>query len=322
MAKRTKTYEEIVTLINNGKVTDVNRNQKAGISIHLFADMAKKFGYEVSFYLNHENKHGVRSINCYDVKGTNNGKSIVSPVSLACDGDQLRADVNIYSLNSERRTALLSEVESRGFIYEHSGESRGNGADKGKCRIKCDTLDNFFEVVECVGSIDALVAKSSGGGVRIATQIVSLEEADKNHFLSTAAIYKVAVETNNQRLLNNFRTLLGADAVDHLITKGKSHEYDVLCDHDDAEKEKSRREHVVPCVRIHNKVIEMAQNGHSIEEIAKFIEDHMIIVMISDRQRIHVDETLGYRDSMPENWNWGDNVYERLDKAGISWYTI
>lgn len=321
MSKRNKTYKEILTLIQEGKVTDVNRNQKAGISIHLFNEMANKLGYEVSFYLNKETKHGVKSINCYDVKGTNNGKPIVSPVSLACDGNQLRADINIYSLNAERREALLSEVDSRGFIYEHSGKSKDKGEDKGKCRIKCETLDNFFEVVDFVGSIDALVTKGSGGS-RIATQLVSLEDADKNHFLSTASIYKVAVETKNQRLLNNFRTLLGADSVDHLITKGRSYEYDTLCDHDDVEKEKSRREHVVPCVRIHNRVIEMAQNGHSVEEIAKFIEDHMIIVMISDRERFQVDVTLGYRDSMPENWNWGDDVYERLTKAGIKWKMI
>jgi hypothetical protein len=317
MSKRTKNYSDIVELVNQGKVRPENRNSEAGISIHLFNDKCVANGYSPDFYLNKENTKGVSSINNYSVRG----KKIISPVELTAKDKQLRADINIYSLSTERQNALLEEMSAKNFSYEHTGETKGKGSDKGKCRIKCKDLDQFFEIVDAVANIDELVAKSSGGGVRIATQLCELSEADENHFLSTAATYKVAIETKNQRLLNNFRTLLGADSIDHMITKGWSDEYKTLC-HDDEKQEKSRREHVVPCVRIHNRVIEMFQSGSTIEEVAEFIEKHLVIVMISDRQRIHVDNTLSLRDSMPENWTWGDDIYARLTAASITWQKI
>lgn len=298
---------------------DSSRVIKAGVSITDFIKRVKDRNQESEtfFGMNGIKKNGKRSISLFNIRPKlKNGKKTMATVELSAEGKQLFADLNIYTLSEERQQALIDAVNQKQLRYHMTNPEPGEG----KCRIICSDLDDYFKIVDFVSDIDALVAKSSGGA-RIATQLYEMNEVDENQFLATASTYKIAIDTKNQRLLNNFRVLLAADDIDHIITKGWSDEYKTLC-HDDEKKEKSRREHVVPCVRIHNRVIEMFQSGSTVEEVADFIENHLVIVMISDIERVRVDITLGLQNDMPQNWNWGDDIYARLDKADIKWKMI
>ncbi len=80
---------------------------------------------------------------------------------------------------------------------------------------------------------------------------------------------------------------------------------------------KGHREHVVPCALIRCHSYSMFNDGHLIEDVAKMIEDNLIIIHITREEQNRIDVELGYKHTMPENWEFGKNVYERLDKADI-----
>lgn len=45
------------------------------------------------------------------------------------------------------------------------------------------------------------------------------------------------------------------------------------------------REHIVPCVLIRNQSIKMYQDGESIDDVAKMIERHLAIVLVSEEEK-------------------------------------
>ncbi len=79
------------------------------------------------------------------------------------------------------------------------------------------------------------------------------------------------------------------------------------------------REHVVPCSLIRDQSIKMYQSGKSVEEVARMIERHLAIVIISDEERNRLDNKCGWKTTMPSGWEFevGD-PFARLTMAGIS----
>ena len=84
---------------------------------------------------------------------------------------------------------------------------------------------------------------------------------------------------------------------------------------------KGRREHVVPRRVIVKECHEMLRNGRDDAEIARFIKDHVKIVLITPEECERLDRKVHYglRQSMPKGWVVGDDVFARLVTAGISW---
>ncbi|GGZ44176.1 hypothetical protein [Asticcacaulis endophyticus] len=107
------------------------------------------------------------------------------------------------------------------------------------------------------------------------------------------------------------RLLEGLFIPDDLTIVGKS----VNCD------ATACREHVVPRLVIIKECHVMLERGLSDEEIADFILKHTKIVLISpfERERLDSKDQLGMRQTMPDGWGFGDDIYARLRLADIQW---
>ncbi|MBL0947065.1 hypothetical protein [Brevundimonas sp.] len=85
-----------------------------------------------------------------------------------------------------------------------------------------------------------------------------------------------------------------------------------------------QREHVIPCVMIVRACHEMLTRDASDEDIAAFISQHLKIVHVTPEEARRLDSVnaVGMRQSMPANWQFGDDPYARLRAAGIEWEPI
>jgi len=78
------------------------------------------------------------------------------------------------------------------------------------------------------------------------------------------------------------------------------------------------REHIVPCVLIRDQSIKMYQAGELVEAVAKMIERHLAIVLISEEEKNRMDKQRGWKTTMPEGWEFGSgDPFARLTSCGI-----
>lgn len=165
-------------------------------------------------------------------------------------------------------------------------------------------LESFEYIVEKLNSIETIKPRERWQ----ATKVFSEEIADTEIFLKIVKRYKHAIIEKDQRLLDATRILLDGDSIDHLITVGVSK---------NRTETNTYREHIVPCIMIHNQLIYMYQNGSTLSEMAQFLKTHLAIVLITKEEAERLDVELGLRTSMPENWNWNDDIFARLKYANI-----
>lgn len=134
--------------------------------------------------------------------------------------------------------------------------------------------------------------------------------ADEGYFEITAKTIEFAVKVGNWDYLKS-REALGYDSHDALITRGYSKA---------AEANPSAprwREHIVPCVMITERAIEMFNNGATYVEVAQMIAANLAIVVITQAEAKLVDAK--YQTTMPTGWQFGDSVFARLDAVGIAY---
>lgn len=205
-----------------------------------------------------------------------------------------------YGRAAEELDLLEDEMRSRGFHFKPRTSTYIN-INFLKDR---DTLEVFWEIVDIQENIDSIVAKARG----IATKVFSREVADNSIFKKIALRYFNAYENQDQDLFDVARGLLSGDSIDHIITLGQS-----LNRTDDD----TYREHIVPCIMIHNKAIDMVLNKASVVEVALMISTNLFIVLISNKEQELLDVTKGWRTTMPDGWKFGDNPLDRLLQAGI-----
>jgi hypothetical protein len=167
-----------------------------------------------------------------------------------------------------------------------------------------DVMETFWKLVNFIETISEISARTRGTAVKA----FSSDIADTAIWSKIARAYKFAIDNQHQHMLDDHRHMLCADAVDHLIVIGSSK---------NRTNENSYREHVVPCIMIHNRAIEMTMEGCSTAEVAAMIASNMMVVQITKEESSMLDDTLGLRTSMPEDWSWGDNPLARLKFANI-----
>lgn len=216
-----------------------------------------------------------------------------------------------YGLDEEEKSALKRELTRQ----EEIGTFRLKFRDRKLAYAEYEGLEKFFDWVRIIESIDSIVASTRG----LARKVFDKEEAEDRIFEKIAKTYQFALRLKHQNLLDTSRMLLEADKLDHLITVGQSV---------NAPEDNPYREHVVPCVMIHNEAIRMLLDANVLHnevsesvilQVAKMIESNLAIVLISRAEQIRLDVDLGLRTSMPKDWKFGDNVYARLDAAEIEW---
>lgn len=208
---------------------------------------------------------------------------------------------------------LRSEVEielmKEGFLQAgYSLSTKRNDASKCVTILfvpEKDILSEFWNLVSIIEAIDAIVYKERG----LATKVFSREVAETNIFEKIAETYKFAIDIEHQLLLDQGRDLLEADSIDHILCRGESVNYD---------PNKGWREHVVPCILIHNEAIRMTREGSSIADVAQMIATNLAIVRIHADEARLLDVELGMRTSMPAGWKFGDDVFARLTFANIT----
>ena len=203
-----------------------------------------------------------------------------------------------YGTNPADRQLIKDQLDELGLLLE---KRRGRSL----VYVEYNGMEGFWQLVELIENIDAIKTKILGRS----TKVYAGEIADRDIFLKIAKTYAFALENEHQRLLDTSRTLLEADTIDHLITKGRSHR----CSDDNL-----RREHIVPCVMIHNEAIRMLQRDKTISEVAQMVESNLGIVLLDAAEAQHIDLTLGLRTKMPSGWQFGDDPYARLHAGGIT----
>lgn len=169
-----------------------------------------------------------------------------------------------------------------------------------------DVLNHFWSIVDLIEQIEEISVRERG----MATKVFSKEVDQENKFTKIAMRYVNAIANQDQEMLDLGRVLLSGDSIDRVITRGYSENFTPEC---------AYREHVVPCVMIHNEIIRMVLADLPITDISQMIASNLAIVMIHTDEAYKLDVTFGLRTSMPAGWNFGDNVYARLDFAGIKW---
>lgn len=77
------------------------------------------------------------------------------------------------------------------------------------------------------------------------------------------------------------------------------------------------REHIVPCTMIRLEAYKMFNEGYLLEDVSRMIKDNLIIIHITKDEQRYLDNELNLKTTMPDGWSFGDNPYERLEKANI-----
>ena len=224
----------------------------------------------------------------------NNVKSEIKRKHFTLGWTRLASEVNL----------IRETLQEQGFSV--SEKQRG---DVNKCvnvlfDKRKDILEQFFAVIDCIESIEGITARERGS----AKKVFGREVAETNIFEKIAKTYKFAIDNEHQLLLDQGRQLLEADTIDHILCRGESVNYD---------PDNGWREHVVPCILIDNQAIEMGQQNRSIAEIAQMIATNLAIVRIHKDEAYKLDVELGLRTSMPSGWNFGDDVFARLQSANV-----
>jgi hypothetical protein len=162
------------------------------------------------------------------------------------------------------------------------------------------SLDAFLNVYEFLKNHQGLEDVENG---RISTKLF----AYRYEPLKIVQRYKFAIDNKDQVMLDLCRSLLDADKFDDAISVNFIF------------GENTYREHLVPCVMIHNHVIELlnGKNNANLQDVANVVERNLKIGYIHPDDAHKLDYELNLRTKMPENWNFGDDIFSRFIYAGI-----
>lgn len=259
----------------------------AAISFNLFKNSCEERGYTDRVYEEQNN--------C--VLYTNNG--------VKCEIKK-----NHYTIGWLARPEDVAEMRkqllAQGFTEKigKRSESRKDAKDFMNIPFDGDVLENFWIIVGTIESITTIVRKIRGQAIKP----IPREVSERNIFEKIAKRFKYFIDSEDGFGLENTRALLEGDSIDHLITIGESV---------NRTKENTYREHIVPCIMIYNQAVTMTMEKRSVTEIAQMIKNNLAIVLITNEEAELLDNELDMQTSMPENWKFGDNVFARLDVAGI-----
>ena len=206
-----------------------------------------------------------------------------------------------YGRTEEELKLLREEMTARGYNIIKVNSSCFNVAYEPGVNI----MSRFWDIVAQVEDIDGIVGRTVG----MARKVFTREEADEAIFEKIAKRYRFAIENQDQDLLDLARDLLSSDKIDHIIVRGQS----VARTEDD-----SYREHMVPCIMIHNQAIDMTLAGSSVADVAQMVASNLGIVLISNAEQNLLDVQLGWRTTMPAGWDWGQDPLARLVGANIA----
>lgn len=200
---------------------------------------------------------------------------------------------------------MRKQILAQGFTEKIGKRSdRKDAKDFMNIPFDGDILENFWVIVGTIESIATIVRKVRGQAIKP----IPREVSERNIFEKIAKRFKYYLDNDDGFALDKWREQLEGDSIDYLITIGESL---------NRTKENTYREHIVPCVLIYNKIIEMLMDKRPITEIAQMIKTNLAIVLITNEEAGLLDNELDMQTSMPEGWKFGDSVFARLYAANI-----
>jgi len=217
---------------------------------------------------------------------------------------------NNYTVGWEARPEYIAEIRKHlidaGFTEKlgKRSEKRKDEKDYMHVPFDGDILENFWIIVGIIESIESIVKKIRGQAIKP----IPREISERNIFEKIAKRFRYFIDNEDGFGLENARSLLEGDSIDHLITIGESVK---------RTKENTYREHIVPCIMIFNQAVTMTMEKRSVTEVAQMIKNNLAIVLITNQEADLLDNELDMQTSMPEGWNFGDSVFARLESAQI-----
>jgi hypothetical protein len=207
-----------------------------------------------------------------------------------------------FGCNAEELQLLREELVSKGYdVIEDTGKTFVDIVlDRDS-----DVMTCFLGLLAVLEDIQGIVRRQHEG---TATKVFTRHQAETEIFVKIAKRYRNAIDNEDQDLLDTARDLLSGDSIDHIITRGESQARTPI---------DTYREHIVPCVLIHNRAIEMTLANEPITKVAHMIAANLAIVLISNAEQQVVDIQNKWRTTMPEGWNFGDSPFARLEQSGI-----
>jgi len=203
------------------------------------------------------------------------------------------------------------KVMRQKFIEAGFSEKFGKRSEKRKdekdfinVNFDGEILENFWVLVGIIESIETIVRKVRGQAIKP----IPREVSERNIFEKIAKRFKYFIDSEDGFGLENTRSLLEGDSIDHLITIGESV---------NRTKENTYREHIVPCIMIYNQAVTMTMEKASITEVAQMIKTNLAIVLITNEEANLLDNEMDMQTTMPEGWNFGDSIFARLTSAQI-----
>jgi hypothetical protein len=217
---------------------------------------------------------------------------------------------NHYTVGWLAKPEDVAEMRKRileaGFTEKFGKRSEKRKDDKDFININFDgdILENFWVIVGIIEGIETIVKKVRGQAIKP----IPREVSERNIFEKIAKRFKYFIDSEDGFGLENTRALLEGDSIDHLITIGESVK---------RTKENTYREHIVPCIMIYNQAVTMTMEKCPITEVAQMIKTNLAIVLITNEEADKLDNELDMQTSMPEGWEFGNDVFARLKVAGI-----
>jgi hypothetical protein len=215
-----------------------------------------------------------------------------------------------YTIGWDAKPEYVKVMREK-FVDAGFTETRGKRAEKRKddrdfmnIPFDGDVLENFWVLVGIIESIESIVKKVRGQAIKP----IPREIGERNIFEKIAKRFKFYLDNEDSFALDKWRDQLEGDSIDYLITVGESVH---------RTKENTYREHIVPCVLIYNQIMTMLIEKRSVTEVAQMIKNNLAIVLITNEEADLLDNELDMQTTMPEGWEFGDNVFARLTTANI-----
>jgi hypothetical protein len=208
---------------------------------------------------------------------------------------------NIYvaghGLDNEKLSLLKEELIQRGMVITKENATH-------IClKIQKNILDGFFTLVDIIEDIEGIAQRK-------AYARLGIEFKPEETYLFIAETLRNAIKRGQPWAIS--RGYGGFDSMDKFAIIGYSIEGRIQ----EQTGKPAYREHLTPCDLMNRKAIEMINNGATDEEIAKMFETLNKILLISNDEADLLDNILGLKTVMPEDWD-GVDVYARTTVAKI-----
>jgi hypothetical protein len=171
--------------------------------------------------------------------------------------------------------------------------------------LSSNILDGFWELVDCVENINQILRNPGGSRTIIPIQ-------PQNFAMAVAETIRIAHHYGMPDLLGRGADIFDNIHVKRLRTKGYS-----VAGQQQLITKNPYCEHITPCDWMLRTGISMCNNGSATKDIADMIDRNFWVAYIADHEADLLNNHFKWKTTMPPNWKDGDNVLDRLTKAGI-----